>query len=112
MVDTSAYLLGELTSWPKLASMAAILRRAGLRIHVGRYSLRVEDCAHFVFQEYGGDLGDPTIEADADSVEQMLHDGQRVSAALVQAGVSHHFEVYDHRDELVGELSYDWPSER
>lgn len=52
--------------------MAEILREAGLRIYVGRYSIRVEDCSHFVFQEYGGDLGDPVIDAAAESAEDLL----------------------------------------
>ncbi len=51
-----ADLSGELAIWPTKEQMAAILRDSGLNIYVGRYSVRVEDCSHFVFQEYGGDL--------------------------------------------------------
>ena len=89
--------------------LAAILRAAGLRVQVGRYSVRVQDCAHFVFQEYGGDLGDPTIEADADSVEDMMIEGRLVSDALARAGIRHRFEIYDDRDELAGYLHHEWP---
>jgi hypothetical protein len=111
MVDTSANIEGELASWPTKRQMAAILRDAGLRIRVGRYSIRVEDCSWFVFQHYGGDLCDPCIESDADSSEQMLRDGKLVSDALSRAGIRHRFEVYDHRDEMVGYLHHEWPLE-
>ncbi len=89
--------------------MAAILCAAGLRVHVGRYSIRVQDCSHFVFQEYGGDLGDPTVNADANTVEDMVREGGLVSDALAPAGVRHRFEIYNDRDELSGYLHFEWP---
>ena len=39
--------------------MGEILRGAGLRVTVGKYSVRIDDCSHFIFQDYGGNLGDP-----------------------------------------------------
>ena len=111
MADTSAGIAGELTEWPTKDRMAAVLRDAGLRVYVGRYSIRVEDCSYFVFQQYGGDLGDPCIEADADSAEEMLRDGTLVSDALARAGIRHRFEVYDHREDKVGYLHHEWPLE-
>jgi hypothetical protein len=91
--------------------MAAILRDAGLRLYVGPYSIRVEDCARFKFQEYGGDLGQPIIDASAETVEGMMQDGRLVSQALARAGVKHRFEVYDDDgDELAGYLHHGWPS--
>ena len=89
--------------------MAAILQSAGLRVLVGDYSIRVEDCSHFVFQEYGGDLGAPTIDADADDPEEMIREGKLVSDALAKAGVRHRCEIYDCHDEMVGYLHYGWP---
>lgn len=90
--------------------MASILRDAGLRVQVGRYSIRVEDCSHFVFQEYGGDLGFPTIDAGADTVEELMREGRLVSEALARAGVRHRFEIYKDMDELCGYLHHQWPS--
>jgi hypothetical protein len=89
--------------------MAAILRAGGLRVGVGRYSIRVEDCSHFVFQEYGGDLGDPAIDADADTAADMIQDGGLVSDVLSRAGIKHRFEIYDECDTLVGYLHHQWP---
>jgi hypothetical protein len=89
--------------------MAAILRDAGLQVYVGRYSIRIEDCSHFVFQEYGGDLGDPSIDADADTADDMIREGKLVSDALAKAGLVHRFEIYDHRPEMVGYLHHGWP---
>lgn len=92
--------------------MAAILRDAGLHLYVGKYSIRVEDCSHFVFQQYGGDLGDPVIDADADSVEEMLRDATLVSRALANADVAHRFEIYcESTTDMVGYLHHDWPRE-
>ena len=56
MNDTSAFLAGQLAEWPTKEDMTTILRDAGLTVQVGIYSIRVLDCSHFVFQEYGGDL--------------------------------------------------------
>lgn len=91
--------------------MAEILRDAGLQVSVGQYSIRVDNCSHFVIQEYGSDLGTPAIDADADSVNEMLRDGKLVSDALAKAGIRHRFEIYDHEDLMVEYLNYDWPLE-
>ncbi len=88
--------------------MASLLRAAGLTVDVGRYSIRIRDCAHFAFQEYGGPHG-PTIEADAPSVEALLHDARLVSGALARAGVRHRFEVYDMEAVLRAYVHHDWP---
>lgn len=86
-----------------------MLRDAGLRVTVGKYSVRIDDCSHFVFQQYGGDLGDPVIDADADSATEMLRDAGRISGALTGAGVVHRFEVYDEHDALAGYFHHEWP---
>lgn len=108
----SAYIAGELSSWPTKEVMATILRAAGLRVNEEPYAVRVEDCAHFVFAEYGGDLGPPLIDAEADSVENMKRDGGVVSQAFALAGLRHRFEIYNERDELSGYLHHDWPMEQ
>src|SRR5260370_30997221 len=111
----SAYICGQLERWPSMEHMAAILDKAVLHVVIGRYSSRVEDCSHFVFQEYGGDLGDPQIDADADTVEEMLREAKPVSDALAAARIKHRFEIYDDdapdRDALAGYLHHDWPLE-
>ena len=109
MGNTSVRIAGELSTWPDKDGMAAILRDAGLRVHVGRYSIRIENCSHFVFEEYGGDLGEPRINADAASLDEMLRDGKLVSDALARAKIQHRFELYDAANELVGYLHHDWP---
>lgn len=89
--------------------MARVLTQAGLRILVGACSLRIEDLGHFCFQNYGGDLCEPDIDADADSVEELRRDAQLVSDALARAGIRHRFELYDARNEMVGYMHHDWP---
>lgn len=105
----SAHIAGQLAGWPTKDGMAAILRNAGLRVQVGQYSVRIQNCSHFVFQEYGGDLGDPSVDADADTVEELIREGRLVSDALARAGVRHRFEIYNDRDELCSYLHYNWP---
>jgi hypothetical protein len=105
----SAHIAGQLDCWPTKDHMALILRDGGLRVQEGRYSLRVEDCSNFVFQEYGGDLGDPAIEAGADTVEDMIREGQLVSDALSRAGIRHRFEIYTDGNELAGYIHHQWP---
>jgi hypothetical protein len=89
--------------------MVRILEDAGLKVGVGAYSIRVLDCEHFVFQEYGGDLGNPSVDADADTVEGMLRDARIVSDALSHAGARHRLAIYDELDELHGYFHCQWP---
>lgn len=101
---------GELAEWPSKRRLASLLRKAGLKITVGSYSIRVEGCSHFKFQEYGGDLGDPQIDADAPSLEEMHRDAQLVSDALTSAQLRHRFEIYHGNSrEMVGYLHFAWP---
>jgi hypothetical protein len=104
-----ALIAGELAPWPTKERLAEILRAAGLRVRVGRYSVRVEDCSHFAFQDYGGDISEPTIEADADTVEDLMREARLVSDALARADIRHRFEIYDDAQELAGYLHYRWP---
>jgi hypothetical protein len=108
-MQTDVHIAGELASWPSKSGLARILRAAGLQVTVARYSIRVESCDDFKFQEYGGDLGAPEIDAGADSLEKMLRDGGIVSRALADAGIRHRFEIYNDDNELVGYLHHDWP---
>jgi hypothetical protein len=101
-----------LAPWPTKNRLASLLRDAGLTIAVGQYSIRIEDCSHFVFQDFGGDISDPTIDADADSVEEMLRDGQLVSSVLASSGIAHRFEIYNDQNELSGYLHHQWQLEK
>jgi hypothetical protein len=100
---------GEIADWPSKDKLVAILRDTGLEVHVGRYSVSITDCSHFSFESFGGDLGPPDVDADADTVVEMLKDPERVSAALSRAKLVHRFEVYDEDQELVGYFHYGWP---
>ena len=96
--------------WPTREQMVALLRESGLRVTVGRYSVRVDDCSHFVFQHYGGDLDHPTIDADAGSLADLLREAGLVSAALARADLVHRFELYgESQDALAGYLHHRWP---
>ena len=105
-----ALLAGEVSPWPSKAGMADILRAAGLSVTMGRYAIRVDDCECFAFQAYGGDLGEPMIQASAETLERLLQDATRVSLALAAAGLRHRFEVYDGGERLAGYLHHDWPA--
>ena len=89
--------------------MASLLRAAGLNVTVGMYSIRINNCEHFVMQEYGGDFGAPYFDADADKLSKMLDDSRRVSVALTAEDIRHRFELYDGGEELVGYLHHNWP---
>ncbi len=105
----SAAAYGEIANWPSKDELAAVLREAGLQVYVGRYSVRVEDCSHFSFESYGGDLGPPDLSADADTAAEMMKDTECVSTALSRAKLVHRFEVYDEHDDIVGYFHYGWP---
>jgi len=104
-----ATVAGELESWPTKERLAEILRAAGLHVRLGRYSIRVEDCSHFSFQDYGGDICEPTIEADADTVQDLTRDARLESDALARADIRHRFEIYDDHQNLAAYLHYGWP---
>lgn len=107
----TAHISGRLQPWPTKAEMVRILTDGGLQVSEGPYSIRVLDCSHFAFQEYGGDLGDPTIDADADTPSEMIRDAQLVSAALVKAGIQHRFEICDDDGNQFGYVHYLWPDD-
>lgn len=109
MIDTTAVLFGTCAPWPSRDDLVVALQRAGLKVGIGRYAVRIEDCQHFSFEHYGGDLGDPSISADAETPERMISDGQRVSSALATAGVRHRFEIYDAEEKLVAYMHHKWP---
>lgn len=104
-----SHIAAQLDNWPTKDCMATILRAAGLRVEVGLYSVRLVDCSHFVFQEYGGDLGEPSIDADADTVEDMMRDVRLVSDALARVGLRHRVEIYDDSGRLVEYVHHEWP---
>ena len=103
------FISGELDSWPSKSEMADLLRGAGFSVNVGTYSIRLDDCEHFVFQEYGGEIDPPTIDADGSSLDAMLHDGNRVSEALASCGIRHRFEIYNLDGDMVGYIHHQWP---
>jgi hypothetical protein len=109
MEDAFAILHGELATWPSREQMAGILRDAGLSVYIGQYSIRVENCEHFSFEHYGSDLGDPVIDADAETADAMKRDAILVSNALKRAGIRHRFEIYDSADRLIEYLHFEWP---
>lgn len=106
---TSPHICGDLRQWPSKDQMASILTKAGFRVTVGKYSIRIEDYSYFVFQQYGGDLGEPCIDADADSPAEMLREAEQVSTAFSHAGMAHRLEVYDSQNSLIGYFHHDWP---
>jgi hypothetical protein len=91
--------------------MVTLLQRGGLKADEGRYSIHVRDCEHFLFQHYGGDISEPTIDADAETLERMLADAALVSRALTVARVKHRLEVYGPDNRLAGYLHHEWPRE-
>ena len=111
MTDTTAVLYGELSPWPSKEDLANLLCSNGLNIYVGTYSLRLENFEHFIFQEYGGDLGEPQIDADASSTAEMVVNAKTVSKILAGAGIKHRFEIYDHSDSLACYLHHAWSKE-
>ncbi len=117
-METIFKLYGEVDGWPTKSRMASILRRAGLAVTVGRYAIRLRAYSYFVFEQFGGDLGDPCIDADADSLDEMVEAARRVSAALAAAHVRHRFELYEESDDsvaigsvLIGYFHHGWPQE-
>jgi hypothetical protein len=105
----NVHLSGQIEKWPEKSQMTTLLQAAGLAFDVGQFSIRMKDMEHFVFQSYGGDLGEPTIDADASSLDKMLHDASRMSSALALANLKHRFEIYDEANTLVGYLHHHWP---
>jgi hypothetical protein len=109
MLNGSPHVIGELRHWPTKERMAEILKQSGLTPVIGRYSVRIEDFSHFVFQQYGPELSPPAIDADAASEEDMLRETKQVSEALSRASISHRFEVYGANNELIGYFHHQWP---
>ena len=108
-MSTTIWLCGELAPWPTRDALAELLRAADLAVTVGQHSLRVADCTHFVFQDFGRPDANPTVDADGPDLATLSKEAAQVSAALAKAGVRHRFELYDEADEMVGYLHHLWP---
>lgn len=104
-------LCGECLPWPTKERLASVLRDGGLEVYVGSYSVRLLNSSDFTFsfEQYGGDICEPTISADAENAPAMIRGGKLVSAALAAAGIRHRFEIYDWNDVLVEYLHHGWP---
>ena len=111
MEDNSCGLSGQLEKWPTKNGLAELLISCGVKVNVGQYSIRLQEFDHFVFQEYDYNGSTPSIDADAETKEQMLKEASLVSNCLSKAKLRHRFEVYDGNDELVGYYHYEWPNE-
>jgi hypothetical protein len=111
-LQTEITLYGQLDPWPSKHAMAALLRSASFDVYVGRYSIRLHDCEDFTLQEYGGDICDPQFDVGASSLDVMLRDAGRFSAALSAADIRHRLELYaDDSDDMVGYFHHCWPEE-
>ena len=106
MDDEYAITYGDLINWPTKDEMAALLEKAGLNVNVGVYAIRVQDCTHFVFREFGGDIDNPCITAYAEDVKKMIEDATLVSNALKLSNICHSFEIYDENDEFVQKIEF------
>lgn len=110
MISNTAVLYGELAAWPDMERMVTILQAAGLRLQVGKFSIRIKDLLDFTFQEYGGDLGAPRIDADAEDVKTLAAEAKRLSEIFAAAGLVHRFEIYeDGRKEMSHYFHHGWP---
>lgn len=67
-----------------------------------------ESASHLVSRLFGRDLGEPQIDADAESVTEILTNATLVFEALSRIGIRHRFEICE--DKLAAYLDWDWPS--
>jgi hypothetical protein len=102
-----AFIAAECRPWPSKEHMRRILGDAGLKVDMRRYSIRVEDGAHISFEHYGGDFGDPTVEAHGGSEAEVLRGLQRICDALTSASVVHSFTVYDENENPRAHYHYE-----
>ena len=114
MDDKFGQMSGTLHTTLNRRAPAARLRAAGLRAEVreschyeGGHYIRVYEGSDFTLERIGG--GEYLANADADSVEPLYEAASRVSAALIDLGIRHRFELYDAQPEMVHYLHYRWP---
>jgi len=111
MNEEYSVLSGEIENWPSKDEMCEILKAVNFSLNVGTYAIRIKDFEHFVFREFGGDLGSPCITADSESTEELVKQSCIVSKALAKADLRHRFEVYDGEDELAAYHHHKWPKD-
>lgn len=103
------FIAAECRPWPTKERMGQILGDAGLRVEVRRYKVCVDEGSHISFEHYGGDLGDPSIDAFADSDADILRDMEKISTALARARVVHSFTVYDENEKVIAYFHHELP---
>ena len=111
MDDEYASLSAGIEGWPSKEEMCRILESENLSLNVGKYSIRIIEFDSFVFREYGGDLGDPCITAEAESTEELIRQSKIVSQALSKEDIRHRFEIYGTDEGLVLYLHHKWPKD-
>lgn len=104
-----AYLTGELSPWPARERLLAVLREGGLHVVEDGHTLHVADAFRWTFDHVSVDGAEPEVEADAETVEMLLRDAERVSTALARAKIRHRFEVFDGDRVPRGYFHFDWP---
>ncbi|MEH6417069.1 hypothetical protein [Pseudomonas sp. CGJS7] len=105
------FVQGYCDPWPSKQDMRRLLSAHGLEVTEGDYALNVWiEGRRFRFQLYGGDIGEPEVEADDHDWRRLLADAEHVSAALTAAGLSHRFEVWEKGDgNEVGSVHHRMP---
>jgi len=103
------FIAAECRPWPTKEHMGQILQDAGFRVEVKRYTIQVEGRSHISFEQYAGDIGAPSVEAQADCQADILGDIEKISVALKRAGVVHSFTVHDENEKVIGYFHHELP---
>ena len=104
--DLSAVTYGQLGFRTAPADLASLLTEHGVNASWNKFCVEVNDCSHFKFEFTNGHAA---LDADADTLEQMIADARMVSDALTSAGIKHQFSVHDHHEELITHFHHEWP---
>jgi hypothetical protein len=101
------YAIGEIENWPSKIEMLSLLQKENLDFKEGHYSVWYSDEeTNISFEEYGGDLGEPSFQAESTkSLKEFIQELEVISKVLTKNKIINSFEIYNGEEKFMCTLN-------
>ena len=100
--DQSAHVAGFIEFSGTITDLRTMIREAGLTpSEADTHHVHIREFSHVMLREYS--KTEYMIEADANTLDEMVEDMERFSSALSVKKIGYSYEIYDFSNELVCE---------
>lgn len=99
MEDSEAIAFGFIKFAGSIAELRTIIKQLGFTPSEGdTHHVSIKEFSHLLLREFSSE--EYQIEADANTLKQLISDMNRFSLALKNVNISHSIEVYDCQNNL------------